>query len=254
MTKTRTAVLVMAIVAGACSTRSRPTSGTDSDAPTGVRVWPGMEVATVADIPREWVTPWKNGTFFLKKLSPHRPESIASCADLAGVSESEVRLSLEWERYNLREKLIRCEALAEVKNARPARVSHVGDLVTSEDPGNLLPASVAPAADTSPQSADAAAAGPSPTASRSWRALDPTLTFDRTGARAGYQELVVGGAYRGRLTWWAAGDFDGDGVEDVVMFSNLAPTTAPNAPNVMRAFVLTRKQAGGPVTVVRQIR
>ena len=85
------------------------------------------------------------------------------------------------------------------------------------------------------------------------RGLDPTLTFDRTGARAGYQELVVGGAYRGRLTWWAAGDFDGDGIEDVLMFSNLA-TVAANAPNVMRAFVLTRKQAGGPVSVVRQIR
>ena len=64
----------------------------------------------------------------------------------------------------------------------------------------------------------------------------------------------MGGAYRGRLTWWAAGDFDGDGVEDVVMFSNLAPTAAANAPNVMRAFVLTRRQAGGPVTVVKQIR
>lgn len=64
----------------------------------------------------------------------------------------------------------------------------------------------------------------------------------------------MGGAYRGRLTGWAAGDFDGDGVEDVVMFSNLAPTAAANAPNVMRAFVLTRRQAGGPVTVVKQIR
>ena len=116
---------------------------------------------------------------------------------------------------------------------------------------------VSPSAEILPKPASAPAADPSLTASgsfRSWRASNPTLTFDRTGARAGYQELVVGGTYRGRLTWWAAGDFDGDGVEDVVMFSNLAPTTAANAPNVMRAFVLTRKQSGGPVTLVEQIR
>ncbi|HMC95200.1 MAG TPA: hypothetical protein VKO16_10570, partial [Polyangia bacterium] len=91
-------------------------------------------------------------------------------------------------------------------------------------------------------------------AARSWRAADPSLTFDRSGARAGFHELIVGGAYRGRLTWWAAGDVDGDGIEDVVMFSNLAPTRdgASDAPNIMRAFVLTRKQRGGPVTIVQR--
>jgi hypothetical protein len=36
-------------------------------------------------------------------------------------------------------------------------------------------------------------------------------------------------------------DFDRHGVEDVVMFSNLGPTAAANAPNVIRTFVLTRK-------------
>jgi hypothetical protein len=259
MTKTTKVALalVTALAVTACSARSRRAPGTDPGTPSEVQVWPGMEVATVADIPNEWVAPWKNGTFFLKNLSPHRPESIASCADLAGVSESEVRLSLEWERYSLREKVIRCGALAEVRNARPARVSYVRDLVSSDDPGGVLPAVVSPSVEILPKPASAPAADPSLTASgssRSWRASDPTLTFDRSSARAGYQELVVGGSYRGRLTWWAAGDFDGDGAEDVLMFSNLAPTAAANAPNVMRAFVLTRKLAGGPVTVVKQIR
>lgn len=256
MTKTVTVALVTAIAASACNARSPRTPVADSGTPSEVRVWPGMEVATAADIPNEWGAPWKNGTFFLKgeKLPTHGARRLASCADLAGVSESDVRLTLEWERYSLREKLIRCGALAEVRNAHPARVSYVRDLVSMDDPGDVLPAAVAPAADTLPKPAQALATDTSFTATRVWRAIDPTLTYDRTGARAGYQELVVGGAYRGRLTWWAAGDFDGDGVEDVVMFSNLAPTAAANAPNVMRAFVLTRRQAGGPVTVVKQIR
>ena len=256
MTKTMTVALVATIAGSACSARSHRTQVTDSGTPGEVQVWPGMEVATVADIPHEWVAPWKNGTFFLKdeRVRPHRPQRLASCADLSGVSESDVQLTLEWERYSLREKLLRCGALAEVKSAHPARVSYVRDLASMDDPGDQLPAAVSPAAGMLPKPAAAPEADASPTASRSWRSLDPTLTFDRTAARAGYQELIVGGTYRGRLTWWAAGDFDGDGVEDVVMFSNLAPTTATNAPNVMRAFVLTRRQAGGPVTVVRQIR
>ncbi len=255
MTKTMIVALAAAIAAGACSARSHPKAAVESAAPR-VQVWPGMEVASVADIPGAWAAPWTNGTFFLKddKLPAHAARRLARCANLAGVSEGDVRLSLEWERYSLREKLLRCGALAEVAKAHPARVSHVRDLVSMNDPGDVLPAAVSPAAAAPAKAADPAAAASPLTASASWRARDPTLTFDRGGARPGYQELVVGGAYRGRLTWWAAGDFDGDGVEDVVMFSNLAPTAAANAPNVMRAFVLTRKQAGGPVTIVKEIR
>jgi len=214
-----------------------------------------MEVATVADIPSELAAPWKNGTFFLKgdPTPGHADRPLASCQDLTGFSESDVRLAFEWERYNFREKSVRCSALALIRSARPARVSYVRDLVSASDPGDTLPAAVAPAINSALQPGGVPATDARPTAG-SWRKIDPTLTFDRTGARAGYEELVVGGAYRGRLTWWAAGDFDGDGIEDVLMFSNLAPTASQNAPNVIRAFVLTRKQPGGPVIVVKQLR
>jgi len=245
----------VAMALTACNARSSRTTVADAGTPSVVQVWPGMEVATVADIPNELAAPWKNGTFFLKGdgTSTHANRPLASCADLTGVSENDVRLGFEWERYSLREKLIRCSALVLVRTARPARVSYVRDLVSASDPGDVLPAAVAPAIRSAPKPGSVAASD-APPAAGSWRGIDPTLTFDSTGARAGYEELVVGGAYRGRLTWWAAGDFDGDNIEDVLMFSNLAPTAVANAPNVIRAFVLTRKQAGGPVTVVKQLR
>jgi hypothetical protein len=256
MSKMMTVGVAVAIAVAACKARSPRQTVADAETPKVVQVWPGMEIASVADIPHELAAPWRNGTFFLKgdKIPAHANQSLASCAGLAGVSEKDVRLTLEWERYSFREKLIRCSALVLVGTAQPARVSYVRDLVSADDPGDVLPAAVSPPAGSLPKAGGVTRADTSQPASGSWRALDPTLTFDRTGARAGYQELVVGGAYRGRLTWWAAGDFDGDGIEDVLMFSNLAPTGAANAPNVMRAFVLTRKQAGGPVSVVRQIR
>src|SRR5439155_21155147 len=103
---------------------------------------------------------------------------------------------------------------------RPARASYIRDLVEAADPGNLLPAAVSPAA-----APDAGAAPVMPPgAGGSWRSSDPTLTFDGAGARPGYHEFIVGGAYRGRVGWWATGDFDGDGLEDAVLFLNLAPT------------------------------
>jgi hypothetical protein len=123
--------------------------------------------------------------------------------------------------------------------ARPARVSYLRDVILADDPGELLPAAVSPRADP-------------PATAASWRATDPTLTFDRAGGRPGFQELIVGGAFRGRLSWWAAGDFDGDGVEDAVLFSNLASTAASDAPNVQRSFLVTRRQPGAPVTITKR--
>jgi hypothetical protein len=244
-----TVTLAMALSLVAC-TRTSPvatsSTGPDVGEPGGrVQVWPGItEETTPSDLTKAWSAPWLNGDFDLKdyKVSPHRVREIASCAQMMGITENDVLLGPAWEHYNFREKSIRCRVMARVMTARPAPVGYARDLVASDDPGDLLPAAVAPAP------------GASGVEARSWRAADPTLKFDRSGARAGYHELIVGGAYRGRLTWWAAGDVDGDGIEDVVMFSNLAPTGdgASDAPNIIRAFVLTRKQPGGPVTIVQR--
>ncbi len=227
-----------------CKRTSPPTSGTDG-AGNGVQIWPGItEETSPSDLATAWTAHWLNGEFSLKddKLPARRVRHVASCADLAGVAETDVELGPGWEHYNFREKSIRCRVMARIRTARAARVGYARDLVGSDDPGDLLPAAVAPT-----RGAEHAAGG-------SWRAADPSLKLDREGARAGYHELIVHGAYRGRMTWWAAGDMDGDGIDDVVMFLNLAPSGdgAAGAPNVMRAFVLTRRQPGGPVTIVER--
>lgn len=208
----------------------------------GVQVWPGLVEGSTGDLALAWQAPWLNGTFVLKDARfPERAERrLLSCADLDGIQADDVQLGPAWERYNFTQQSIRCRALALVRRAAGARVGYLEDVVSSNDPGDVLPAALAPGA---------AAAGHA----RSWRAVDPTLAFDRGAARADHRELVVGGASRGRMTWWASGDFDGDGVADALVFLNLARTADPNAPNVMRAFVVTRRQPGGPVTVVQQI-
>lgn len=224
---------------GACKRAAPPAA--PAPAARGAEVWPGLAEGTAGDLALAWQAPWLNGTFVLKDgHAPDRAERrLVSCADLDGIQADDVQLGPVWERYNFMQQSIRCRALALTRRASAPRASYLQDVVSSNDPGDLLPAAMAP--------------GGGATNARSWRAVDPTLAFDRGAARADYRELVVRGAYRGRMTWWASGDFDGDGIADALVFLNLARTADPDAPNVMRAFVVTRRQAGGPVTVLQRI-
>jgi len=217
-----------------------PVSAPEHAAP-GVAVWPGLVESGTDDLALGWTAPWLNGTIVLKDgVAPARAvRSLTSCADLDGVQESDVRLGPQWERDNFKEKSIRCRALALVRRATGPRVGYLADVVSSNDPGDVLPASLSPGVVTEGKT-------------RSWRAADPTLSFDRAAARSSYRELVVRGKYEGRLTWWAGGDFNGDGVADALLFLDLARTTDLNAPNVMRAFVIERRQPGGPVTILER--
>jgi hypothetical protein len=216
-----------------------------ADGGSNVQLWPGItEETSPSDLSTAWTAPWLNGSFSLKEgsLPGHTPRQLTRCADLAGVAEADVVLGPGWEHYNFREKSVRCRVVGTLRTAHAARIGYARDLVDSDDPGDLLPAAVAPGG------------GAEGGAARSWRAADPTVKFDREGARGGYHELIVRGAYRGRMTWWAAGDIDGDGIEDVVMFSNLTPNGdgGSDRPNIMRAFVLTRREPGGAVKLVEQ--
>lgn len=234
-------MLAIALLTGlACAKKTAPSAQAGAGA---VEVWPGM-LTTVSELPNEWKAPWRNGGFSLKagKQPDRKVRRVATCAELAGVADDDFVLGPEWERYNFREQSILCRVMAAVMAARAARSDYVQDLVASDDPGSLLPATIAPV----PATADRPEA--------SWRAADPTLRFDRDGARPGYHELLAHGAYNGRVTWWAAGDFDGDGFQDAVLFLNLSPApdrATGGTATVMRATVLTRRQAGGPVTVVK---
>ncbi len=216
-------------------TPASPIAPAPQRTPRGVDVYPGLIESGSDDLGIGWTAPWLNGTIVSKIGQRH----LVNCADLQGVKEADVVLGPQWERDGFREKSIRCRALALVRRATAPRVGYLGDVVASDDPGGVLPAALSPAPAKHREA-------------RSWRAADPKVKFDRAAARPNYRELAVHGAYEGLLDWWAVGDFDGDGVADAVLFLNLAPSGDPNAPNIIRGFVITRRQAGGPVTVVER--
>jgi len=248
MTPNRTVTTLALALSGPLACKGAPPATTTAAQDGGssrVQLWPGItEETSPGDLSTAWTSSWLNGAFSLKDgvLPDHPIRRLTSCADLEGVAENDVVLSRGWEHYNFREKFVRCRVMSRLRTARAARVGYVRDLVELDDLGDVLPAGVAPVL------------GPD-AKTHSWRAADPTLKFDREGARGGYHELIVHGAYRGRVTWLAAGDLDGDGIEDVVLFSNLARSSeGPGATldNIIRAFALTRRQPGGAVSIVEQ--
>jgi hypothetical protein len=234
--------LAAALAVSSCKRAAPPPPAPPAHAAPGVEVWPGLIETGTDDLALGWTAPWLNGTFVLKEghLPDRGARHLINCADLEGVEASDVQLGPQWERDDFQEKLVRCRALAMVRRAAPPRSGYLADVVASKDPGDVLPAALSP--DPAKQ-----------TATGSWRSVDSALSFDRASARPNYRELFVRGSYEGRLTWWAGGDFDGDGVGDALLFLSLARSGDPNARTVIRAFVVTRRQPAGPVTVLKRI-
>jgi hypothetical protein len=139
-----------------------------------------------------------------------------------------------------------CLVLQELWSAQPARSSHLRDLPWDARVLTLLPPQLAISVSAESESAASAAAGRGQT----WRDFDASVTA-AAGAK-GPDEIVVNGrGFLERLIIWGRGDFNGDGLEDLLVQSldTLTEGTYRNT----RLFVLTRRTADGPLALVRSL-
>jgi hypothetical protein len=143
--------------------------------------------------------------------------------------------------------LLRCRGLALAAKAKPARVSFVRDVLAAAEPGDALPADLALAISRE----EAAAVKRASRAGRSWRALDKKLSFAETPAdeRARRMLRFQGDGVGGVLEWWAAGDVDGDGMEDLLVHRVGGPDGGTL--QVLDLFVLTRTTPKGVLRVIK---
>ncbi|HYO69029.1 MAG TPA: hypothetical protein VEU33_23410 [Archangium sp.] len=215
-----------------------------------VQVMPGLQVSSpeeaAAALRREWRAPYalREG-----KLPARRERELRRCSDLDGVGVNDVDVTVTHEFHAFQMKLIQCHALRRVARAQPSRVSHVRDVLTMKTPGDVLPAALAAAFsdEDAERLAQAARAG------RTWRDLDKELRFEVAPQDARRRELQVHGeGDEGYLQWWATGDFNADGYEDVLVFRSLGATGGSSAD--LAAFVLTRTQPKGVFQVLERLR
>lgn len=214
-----------------------------------VQVMPTLELSSPAEaaaaLSREWRHPYvlREG-----KLPRRRARELRRCTDLEGVGEEDVELTSDPAAYAFQRKTIECRVLRMVTRASPSRVSHVRDVLTMKMPGGVLPAALAPAL----FEADIERVARAGRAGKSWSELDEGLRFEAEPGTMQRRELEVRGKEdAGYLQWWATGDFNADGVEDVIVFRSMSPIGGSAAD--LAAFVLTRSQPVGVLEVLERL-
>jgi hypothetical protein len=243
--------LLMPFVTACAQKSEAPAQGTPA-ATQGtslpVQVMPGLQVSSpeeaAAALTREWRAPYvlRKG-----KLPVRRERELRRCTDLDGVDVNDVDVTVTHEFHAFQMKAIQCRALRRVARAQPSRVGHVRDVLTMKAPGDVLPAALAAA--FSDEDAELLAQA----ARRSWRDFDKELRFEEAPNGAQQRELEVHGeSDEGYLQWWATGDFNADGYEDVLVFRSLGATGGSIAD--LSAFVLTRTQPKGVLQVLERLR
>jgi hypothetical protein len=219
-----------------------------AEAPLPVLQLPGLHAPpgdVEAGLRMRWQAPFDLREGALPSKAKRRVES---CVEASGVAAEDVLVEDEGEGARLRRELLRCWALRKVAGARPARGGTVRALLDTTALGPLLPAGLAPFFGDDEERLVAAAQK----AGKSWAALDSTLTFQRDGdGWESRRELAVRSAeVGGVLQWWAAGDMDGDGLDDLLGVRSVAP--AGGSAREVAAFVLTRGAASEPVRLLER--
>lgn len=217
------------------------------DGGLAVQVYPGLMISSPAQAPEALAREWGEVLELREGHHPDRTDrEIDRCTETEGVEMGDLTVVVTVDYYAAQAQLLRCRALRMLTRARPARVSHVRDVFTTKALGGVLPADLAPA--ISPDEAESyARAGRE---GLSWRKVDPKVRFEPDANRK-HEVDVQGDAVHGDLEWWALGDFNGDGFEDVLVLRTMSPEGGSAVD--MAAFLLTRTRPGGVLTVLERM-
>ncbi len=196
-----------------------------------------LNVTSGADLDKRLRAPFSNDTA--------HPAGILNCTQLLA-RQGRVQQASGQEFQAERSTLVGCIVLRELRRAVPARSSFVRVLTWDEHLLPLLPAQLAITV-----SAEATrAAGAAADQGRSWQNFDPSIASSISSK--GPDEIVVtGNGFIERLVLWGRGDFDGDGLEGLLVqsFDTLTEGTYRNT----RLFVLTRHSSDGQLSLAHSL-
>jgi hypothetical protein len=213
-----------------------------TQAPAGslpVRLEPASEVkdaqALQAALDKPFDQPWK---VIVGRNGPER--SLASCAQLAVDFPGGMLLAADpADQRPLLSQRTHCRGLLWLRDAKASRQSFLGQLPLDLDTARTLPDAFVPAL--------GAPRKPRPSR-RSWRSADPKLGL-MASPPPGAGLHLRGRNYQAHLSLYGRGDFDGDGLEDVLIRRD--GNALGGSYQEFGLFLLTRTAEGAPFKVLR---
>jgi hypothetical protein len=179
-------------------------------------------------------------------LEDQSVHAIKTCKDLLAVAKVKFHPSPDngdaWD--SILNNGLRCFALDALKAAKPAAASYLGWFKFSRAGVAKLPAGLT----MQFAAADQARVLKAEKACKAWGKYDPSLTLKLDGTDQGE---VRGHGWAGRLTLYARGDLDGDGIEDLMVLRE-GQVEGGTASSSM-IFIITQTSAKGCPQVARKI-
>lgn len=215
--------------------------GKDRSASYPVQYSSRLNLSSGAEISERLRAPFTEGTAHPNGID-NCVQLLASCKprsrDCAASSGSDRDLLAQ------RSTLADCTVLEQLQKARPATRSFLAELKWDERVLPLLPPQLSiSVSDEARRKADMAAQR-----GQSWARFDASVKAEAKGAD---QIEVRGDGFSQQLVLWGRGDFNGDGLEELLVQS-LDALTEGTYRNT-RLFILTRKTARGRLSLVRII-
>lgn len=200
---------------------------------------PQLKVSSRKQIDQRLRAPFEEGTA--------HPAAVSNCVQLlAQRRNSSQAQASDMETRAERSTLVECTILDQFWRAKPARSSYLSDLVWNERVLSMLPPQLAITISLDSERAAGAAAAQG----KNWPAFDPSVTAVPS-SKGPDQIVVTGNGFSEQLILWGRGDFNGDGIEELLVQSldTLTQGTYRNT----RLFVLTRRAVNGNLVLVSSL-
>lgn len=172
---------------------------------------------------------------------------LRSCNDYLGLDTDDIETDDPADQGTLLGTLADCQTLRMLRDARSSARTFLDDFRLDAGALGALPADFYP--DLSPD--EAASLQTASRAGQTWQMFDPQVRMVEPRDARG-RLRVQGDGYQADLDEVARGDFDRDGIEDLLIRRTARPTGGSLIDPTV--FLLTRTRAGGRLTILQRWR
>lgn len=216
-----------------------------------VRLLAGAGVRTMSQLEHSLTGSWTSARqppFTVRAEGSRSWRKIRNCRELGriDVKAADTRPEDAWDALNAVSAW--CRGVRAIPRARASRQSFLAEILSADNPAAYLPGSVVDIVNAG----ESAERDPEIEADTKKHALVAWAELDRALRRAAVQTKdrvrFEGKDYLAFASFYAAGDFNGDGVEDVLLQVGIRPFDASRGDATF--FIMTRTKSQGLLSVI----